>query len=239
MLDKVQLDKVLFIDIETAPLFDRYSALTEEEKQFYSVKVPPVNEEQSDDERYQRAGLFAEFGRIVCISIAYIRDTRIGKEIRLKSFYHSDEEVILKDFSSLLESHFSSPYHVICGHNIKGFDIPFICRRLMIHRLPIPAIINVIGKKPWEINHLDTMEIWKFGDFRSSASLALLCSVFGIKTPKEDISGADVAEVFHRDNDLPRIKRYCENDVVATVQLFLAMKGDNLVDEGSIYRSED
>ena len=188
------------------------------------------------DEVYaDRAGILAEFGKIVCISVGFVNDSPTGKQIRMKSFYHDDEETLLKNFKDLLEN--SDKFQILCGHNAKEFDFPYICRRMLIHGIRLPDVLDIAGKKPWEISHLDTMELWKFGDFKAYTSLALLCHVFNIPTPKDDISGADVARVYYEENDLERIKVYCEKDVVALIQLFLKMRGDALVDDGEIHYS--
>jgi DNA polymerase elongation subunit (family B) len=163
-----------------------------------------------------------------------VRDTSTGKTIRLKSYAHDDEETLLRQFKTLLEEHYNTAYHVICGHNSKEFDIPYICRRMLINGISLPGILDIAGKKPWEINHLDTLELWKFGDYKAFTSLALLCHVFKIPTPKDDISGADVARVYYEENDLDRIRIYCEKDVVALIQLLLRMRGDALVEEDNI-----
>ena len=154
--------------------------------------------------------------------------------MRIKSFFHDDEETLLNQFKKMLEDHFSSPNHLLCGHNAKEFDFPYICRRMLINGIKIPSILNLSGKKPWEINHIDTMELWKFGDYKAYTSLALLCHVFKIPTPKDDISGADVARVYYEENDLQRIAKYCEKDVVALIQLYLKITGNSLVDESNI-----
>jgi DNA polymerase elongation subunit (family B) len=155
--------------------------------------------------------------------------------MRLKSFIHDDEETLLKQFKKMLEDHFSSPSHILCGHNAKEFDFPYLCRRMLINGIKIPATLNLAGKKPWEVNHLDTMELWKFGDYKAYTSLALLCHVFNIPTPKDDISGADVARVYYEDKDLERIGRYCEKDVIALIQLFLRMMGNPLIVESQVF----
>ena len=240
MLDKVQLDKVLFLDIETVPQVYEFEKLDEKAQSLFQSKTRFMqNDEKSFSQLYDdRGGIYAEFGKIVCISVGFINETSTGKQIRLKSFYHDDEEVLLKQFSDLLGEHYNSPYSILCGHNAKEFDFPYICRRMLINGLPLPVTLDIAGKKPWEINHLDTMELWKFGDFKAYTSLALLCHVFNIPTPKDDISGADVARVYYEENDLERIMIYCEKDVVALIQLFVKMQGDALVDEGEIYYSK-
>ena len=240
MLEKVPLDKVLFLDIETAPQVYRFNELEEEAQHLFESKTRFMqNDAKSFEELYnERSSIYAEFGKIICISVGFVHETRTGRQIRMKSFYHDDEEILLKQFVDLLNERYNTPYHILCGHNAKEFDFPYICRRLLINGMKLPAILDIAGKKPWEISHLDTMELWKFGDYKSFTSLALLCHIFKIPTPKDDISGADVARVYYEDNDLERIKVYCEKDVVALIQLFLRMKGDELVDEGEIYFSK-
>jgi 3'-5' exonuclease len=239
MLKKVQLDKVLFLDIETVPQVYQFQDLDEKPKELFEMKTRFMqNDEKSFESLYnERGGIYAEFGKIVCISVGFVHKTSHGKQLRMKSFYHDDEETLLKQFKNLLDEKYNSPYHILCGHNAKEFDFPYICRRMLINGIELPETLNISGKKPWEIAHLDTMELWKFGDFKAYTSLALLCHVFNIPTPKDDISGADVARVYYEEKDLERIKVYCEKDVVALIQLFLRMRGDALVDDCDIHYS--
>lgn len=239
MLEKVQLDKVLFLDIETVPQVYQFNTLDEKSKGLFEAKTRFMQKEDKLFEQLydERASIYAEFGKIVCISVGIVSETRTGKQMRLKSFYHDDEETLLKQFKALLDDRYNSPFHILCGHNAKEFDFPYICRRMLINGISLPAVLDIAGKKPWEISHLDTMELWKFGDYKAYTSLALLCHVFQIPTPKDDISGADVARVYYEENDLERIKVYCEKDVVALIQLFLRMKGDPLVDDAEIHYS--
>ena len=232
MLNRIQLDRVLFLDIETVPQYPNYQDLSEAEKKLYIQKTKFLQKDLSEEVVYDRAGIYAEFGKIICISIGFVYDSVLGKQIRLKSFYNDNEETLLRDFVSLLES--NPKYSILCGHNAKEFDFPYICRRLLINGINLPDVLNIAGKKPWEIAHLDTMELWKFGDYKAYTSLALLCHVFQIPTPKDDISGEDVARVYYEENDLERIKVYCEKDVVALMQLFLKMRYENLVPEERI-----
>lgn len=237
MLEKTPLDRVLFLDIETVPQTYQFPDLEETTRKLFEAKTRFMqNEEKSFEELYNdRGGIYAEFGKIICISVGFVHETRTGNEIRMKSFYHDDEETLLKQFVNLLEN--NPKYAILCGHNAKEFDFPYICRRLLINGMKLPNVLDIAGKKPWEISHLDTLELWKFGDYKAFTSLALLCHVFQIPTPKDDISGADVARVYYEENDLERIKVYCEKDVVALIQLFLRMRGNSLVDEGSIHFS--
>jgi 3'-5' exonuclease len=237
MLKKIDLSKILFLDIETAPQTYKYEDLDATTAKLFGDKTRfMIKEDSPVEEVYdKRASIYAEFGKIVAISCGFIAETRAGKQIRLKSFYHEDEETLLMQFVRMVNEHFGSPYHAMCAHNGKEFDFPYIARRLLIHGLDLPEMLNIAGKKPWEVNHLDTMELWKFGDYKSFTSLPLLCHVFGIPTPKDDISGADVARVYWEENDVKRIAKYCEKDVVALIQLLLRMRGDNLVDESEIH----
>jgi DNA polymerase elongation subunit (family B) len=237
MLEKTPLDRVLFLDIETVPQTYQFPDLEETTRKLFEAKTRFMqNDEKSFEELYNdRGGIYAEFGKIICISVGFVHETRTGNEIRMKSFYHDDEETLLKQFVNLLEN--NPKYAILCGHNAKEFDFPYICRRLLINGMKLPSVLDIAGKKPWEIGHLDTLELWKFGDYKAFTSLALLCHVFQIPTPKDDISGADVARVYYEENDLERIKVYCEKDVVALIQLFLRMRGNSLVDEGSIHFS--
>lgn len=236
MLDKVNLQKILFLDIETVPQYYNYKDLDETTAELFDHKTRFQQKEGKPIEEIyeERGAILSEFGKIVCISVGFVHHTATGKELRMKSFYHDDEETLLKDFARLLNNSYNSPYHILCGHNAKEFDFPYIARRMLINGIKLPNALDIAGKKPWEVQHLDTMDLWKFGDYKHYTSLSLLCHVFNIPTPKDDISGADVARVYYEDNDLERIKVYCEKDVVALVQLFLKMKGDGLVEEGDI-----
>ena len=236
MLEKIQLEKVLFLDIETVPQTYDWDKVDETTAQLFEHKT---RFQQRDGKEVQeiyseRAGILAEFGKIVCISCGFVHSTSTGKHIRMKSFYHDDEETLLKQFAEMLNDHFNTPYHLLCGHNAKEFDFPYIARRMLVNGIKLPATLDIAGKKPWEVNHLDTLELWKFGDYKHFTSLPLLCHIFKIPTPKDDISGADVARVYFEEKDLERIKVYCEKDVVALIQLFLKMRGDALVDEADI-----
>lgn len=236
MLDLTQLDKILFLDIETVPETYQFADTDPETARLFELKNARFKTETNTFEQVynEKAGIYAEFGKIVCISVGFVRSTATGRMIYIKSFAHEDEETLLRQFVRLLEDNYNTPDKRLCGHNSKEFDIPFICRRLLIHGIQLPNVLNLAGKKPWEIQHLDTMELWKFGDYKAYTSLALLCHIFKIPTPKDDISGADVARVYYEEQDLARISRYCEKDVVALIQLFLRMNGEDMIDEGNV-----
>lgn len=235
-MKQVQFEKILFLDIETVPQAYQFEQLDDKSKALFEAKNRfQISPEKSIEQIFEdRGGILAEFGKIVCISVGMLHEGSQGKSIRLKSYYHDDEETLLQQFKRLLDDHYNTQYHVLCGHNSKEFDIPYICRRMLINGIALPNILQIAGKKPWEINHIDTMELWKFGDYKSYTSLSLLCHVMNIPTPKDDISGADVARVYYEENDLQRIMVYCEKDVVALIQLFLRLQGEPLVDEFNI-----
>jgi DNA polymerase elongation subunit (family B) len=236
MNKQLQLEKILFLDIETVPQAYQFEQLDEKSRALFEAKNRfQISPDKSIEQIFEeRGGILAEFGKIVCISVGMLHEGSQGKSIRLKSYYHDDEETLLKQFKRLLDDHYNTQYHVLCGHNSKEFDIPYICRRMLINGIALPSILQIAGKRPWEINHIDTMELWKFGDYKSYTSLSLLCHVMNIPTPKDDISGADVARVYYEENDLQRIMVYCEKDVVALIQLFLRLQGEPLVDEFNI-----
>ena len=242
MLDAFDLYNILFIDIETVPGTNEFDELDEELQELWGIKTRqllrrPAEEEIEYDEMSEvygtRAGIYAEFGKIVCISVGIITKNPDNGEplLRLKSFTNHVEASLLEDFSELLNKRFDDPNKfALCGHNIREFDIPYICRRMLINQLPFPRLLDISGKKPWETKHLiDTLELWKFGDIKNYTSLRLLAAVFGFPSPKDDMSGSDVARVYWEDRDLDRIAHYCEKDVLATVQLFLKMKRQPLL----------
>ena len=236
-MQQFKFDRILFFDMETVSQKHQFKDLDEKTSELFTQKTTYLqNQDKKVEQLYQeRAAIYAEFGKIICISVGFINETYGGKQIRIKSFYHQDEWTLLNQFKTLLEDH--PKYQILCGHNSKEFDIPYVCRRMLIHGIPLPDILNISGKKPWEIQHLDTMEMWKFGDFKAFTSLALLCHIFDIPTPKDDISGSDVGRVYYEENNLDRIKTYCEKDVIALIQLFLKMKGFEIIDETNIHTS--
>ena len=227
MLANIALEKVLFLDIETVPAVYNFDNLDPKTQDLWSLKTRFIQEreEKGPDEVYEKAGIYAEFGKVICISTAFVN----GNSLRVKSFYGDDEKILLKDFAELLDRYFHGADQYLCGHNIKEFDIPFMARRMLINGLELPNMLDLAGKKPWEVKHLDTMELWKFGDYKHFTSLSLLTHIFGIPTPKDDISGSDVSRVYWEEQDLERIKVYCEKDTVAVAQLFMRFKNMPLI----------
>lgn len=229
MIDSIKISSVLFLDVETVPLVYKYTDLDENVRKLWDKKFR-YQQTDSQETQYQKAGVYAEFAKVVCISVGFFNDNTF----RIKSFFGKDEKQLLQDFSVLLNEHFNRKDHLLCAHNGKEFDFPFLCRRMLINGLKLPKTLNVAGKKPWEINHLDTMELWKFGDYKNYTSLNLLASVFNIPTPKDDIDGSDVARVYWENNDIERIATYCQKDVVTVAQLLLRFKGEPLIEDKNI-----
>jgi len=232
MLDNIDMSNILFLDIETVPQSPKYSELPDKHKSLWDKKAKNISakEEDTPEKIYDRAGIYAEFGKIICISVAFIN----GNTLKIKSFYGDDEKIFLKEFIELLERHYNKNNSILCGHNAKEFDLPYLSRRMLINGLKLPSVLDLSGKKPWEICHLDTMQLWKFGDYKSYTSLELLTTIFNIPTPKDDIAGSDVARVYWEENNLERIVTYCQKDVVAVVQLFLRFQGKPLLREENI-----
>ena len=237
MLKNLNYSKILFFDIETVPIKYDFKDLDERGQQLWSKKTRFIQERENlnAEEVYEKAGIYAEFGKVICISLGFILQKDGETQIRLKSIANEEEQVLLQEFIDLLNSYYTAPDFLFCAHNGKEFDIPFLCRRILINGKKIPNILNVSGKKPWEIKHLDTMELWKFGDFKNYTSLDLLSYVFNIPTPKNDMDGSQVAKVFYEDKDLDRIIHYCEKDVVATIQLFRKYQGESIINEEFIH----
>jgi DNA polymerase elongation subunit (family B) len=216
MLDNIKVEDIMFLDIETVPVSPSYETLTPVLQTLWDKKSRQFRtQEQTASDVYERAGIYSEFGKIICISVGLIRDKN-PYIFRLKSFYGKDEKALLTEFSGMLLK-FSRTHNdaVLCAHNGKEFDFPYIARRMIINGLIIPGILDNAGKKPWEIKLLDTMDLWKFGDYKNYTSLELLTSVLGIPTPKDDIDGSMVAGIFYIEDNLERIVRYCEKDVLA------------------------
>lgn len=233
MLQNINYNKILFFDIETVPLTYEFKDLEERAQGLWDRKTRFLQQRDnlSPDELYEKAGIYAEFGKVVCISMGFVLQKEGETQIRVKSIANENEKILLQEYIDLLNSYYNSPDFLFCAHNGKEFDIPFLCRRILINGLKLPFILNVSGKKPWEIKHLDTMELWKFGDFKNYTSLDLLTYIFNIPTPKDDMDGSQVAKVFYEEKNLDRIIHYCEKDVIATIQLFRKYQGDSIIDE--------
>ena len=235
MNTKLQFEHILFLDIETVPEIQDYNDLTEEKQVLFEQKTAYQRKDEITPEAfYERAGIWAEFGKIICISVGYfINFDSTERQFRVTSFT-GEEASILVAFGNLLENHFGRPQHLLCAHNGKEFDFPYIARRMIIHGIKLPEKLNLFGKKPWEIAHLDTMDLWKFGDYKHFTSLKLLTSVLGIPSPKDDIDGSQVGEVYYKEKDMERIIRYCEKDTIAVAQVLLRFHNQPLIEETAI-----
>ncbi|MCD4745628.1 MAG: ribonuclease H-like domain-containing protein, partial [Bacteroidales bacterium] len=183
MLNNINVENILFLDIETVPVTAEYEQLSDKFKKLWNNKAGNLKKEEGDtpEKLFHRAGIYSEFGKIICISVGFMK----GLTFRIKSFYDDDEKKLLIDFSELLNKHYNKKQHFLCAHNGKEFDFPYTARRMLINDINLPKILDMAGKKPWEITHLDTMELWKFGDFKNYTSLELLAAVFEIPTPKD------------------------------------------------------
>lgn len=235
MLEYVKKENVLFLDIETVPASPDFNSLDEDFKLLWEKKSAYFRkEEDSLEDSYGRAGIYAEFGKIVCISVGLIIHREGKPFFRLKSFAGDDEKQLLLEFAEMLEKFSSKGDVYLSAHNGKEFDFPYIARRMLVNGIKLPNIIDVAGKKPWEVKFLDTMELWKFGDYKHFTSLNLLTKIFDIPSPKGDIDGSQVGAVYWQDKDLNRIVSYCERDVLAVAQLFLRFKGEPLIPEGQL-----
>ncbi len=233
MLQKLNLEYVLSLDIETVPRYAAYAEMPDNLRTLWDVKAERLakpGEEKSAGELYERAGIYAEFGKIVCISVGFMN----GTEFRIKSFYGDDEKILLEEFSGLLHKHYNTPDNLLCGHNGKEFDFPYIALRILINGLTLPQVLNLHGQKPWEVQHLDTMDLWRFGDYKHYTSLSLLTAIFDIPGPKDDIDGSVVGEVYWKENNLERIVEYCQKDTLAVAQLLLRYLGRPLIKEENI-----
>ncbi len=233
-----QLNKfnILFLDIETVPAYQAYSSMPDKLKELWAKKMAYSIEKENLDaeEIYNRAGIYAEFGKIICISVGFFYSKSGKTKFRIKSFYNDQEKDLISEFNGLLKQSFNSNNHYLCGHNGKEFDFPYIARRSLLNGLKLPALLDIAGSKPWEIKHLDTMELWKFGDYKHYTSLALLTEIFNIPSPKDDIDGSEVGRVYWEEKNIKRIVEYCQKDVLAVAQLFLRYRGEDLIEMDDI-----
>ncbi|HVZ55787.1 MAG TPA: 3'-5' exonuclease [Chitinophagaceae bacterium] len=236
-MSPVPVNQILFLDIETVPQYAAYDQLPPAWKELWDLKAAYLvrnRQDETPESVYSRAAIYAEFGQIVCISCGVLSGHGPHKKLLIKSFFGSDEKQLLLEFADMLANWTGDTSKYLCAHNGKEFDFPYLCRRMVVQQVPIPALLQLAGKKPWEINHLDTMELWKFGDFKTYTSLNLLAHTLGIPTPKDDIDGSRVAEVYWKDQDLDRIVTYCQKDVITAAQVYLRLSGETLVAEPNI-----
>lgn len=235
MLKGINLEDVLCLDIETVPQYPVFEDVPADMKKLWYRKAANLKNDEGVDENaiYERAGIYAEFGKVICISTGFLVQTEGKRQFRLKSFYGDDEKIILKDFADLLIQIHASRIKqkrapmILCGHNAKEFDFPYLCRRMVVQGIEFPPQLDLFGKKPWEVPHLDTMELWKFGDYKSYTPLNLLAFILGIPSPKDDIDGSQVGQVYWLERNLERIVTYCQKDVVTVIQILLRLKNES------------
>ena len=229
------LNNILFLDIETVPEEENWKLLSKKTQELFEQKTQYQRKDEFiAEEFYNRAGIWAEFGKIICISVGYFVEVEKKRQLRLRSFFGDDEYKLLTEFKVLLDTHFAKKSNLLCAHNGKEFDFPFLSRRMIIHQIELPKKLNLFGKKPWEVPHLDTLEMWKFGGYKHYTSLKLLTSILGIPSPKGDIDGSEVASVYYKEKNIQRIVSYCEKDTIAVAQLLLRFNNEKLLNTEQI-----
>ena len=220
------LRNILFIDIETVGITSSYEDLNERLKTQWARKASFLRRDEgvTDEELFnQRGGIYAEFGKVVTIGVGYFVTQKNGLELRVKSLYDDDEKTLLLQFKDLLKK-INNENLLLCAHNGREFDFPYLSRRMLINRIPLPEELDLAGKKPWEVRHLDTMDLWKFGDYKHYTSLELLATVFDIESSKTGLDGSMVNVTYHEEHDLEKIAQYCVEDVVVLARIFLHLK---------------
>ncbi|MES2680016.1 MAG: 3'-5' exonuclease [Bacteroidota bacterium] len=228
-MTKTGLEKILFLDIETVPSVYRYGDLNDASRELWNKKWQ-YNKEVSPEQQYAKAGIYAEFAKVIVIGLGFYNQ---GK-FRVKTIASDNEPEILQQFSDLLKQYFNTSSHLLCAHNGKEFDFPFLCRRFLINNLPLPKILQIQGLRPWEVKHIDTMDLWKFGDVKNFSSLNLLAHVLGVPSPKDDMDGSMVGKTFYEDHDLRKIETYCKKDVITLARVFNRFAGTGNLNEEDI-----
>lgn len=233
----IKPENLLLIDIETVPMLNDYDQLSYKMQQLWDKKSSLIEPQQTDTKATfaERAGIYAEFGKIICIGLGYFVKSKSTYTLKIKSLAGHDEKIILNEFRSVCNKFFKAPDKQFCGHNIREFDIPYICRRSYINQLALPDVIaDLQNKKPWENPLMDTLQFWKFGEYKNFTSIDLLSTVLEIESPKGDIDGSDVARVYWKEQHLDRIVQYCNRDIVTVGQVLMRLNGMNLLNEDEI-----
>jgi hypothetical protein len=236
---KNDLQDVLVLDIETVTAKENFDQLNPKIQDYWKHKsnfIRNDNERDHSELYFERGGIYSEFGKVIVIGVGIFHQTDNGNlAIRIKSFENSDEATLLNEFATFLTEKFDADHTRLCAHNGKEFDFPYLCRRMIVNSIPLPELLDFTGRKPWEIQHLDTMELWKFGDRKNFTSLGLLCEILDIPSSKFEIDGSDVNKVYYNEEDgLRKIARYCRGDVLATAQLLLRINNRPLVKDENI-----
>jgi hypothetical protein len=235
MLQNIKLNKILFIDIETVSAVNSYKKLNPKWKKLWDKKASYlVNEDETTEDVYGRAAIYAEFGKIICISVGLIHQLDTEPAFRIKTFAGKNEKPLLADFCDMLKKHFESSDYLLCAHNGKEFDFPYLARRILVNGLKLPYLLDIAGRKPWEVQHLDTLQLWKFGDYKNYTSLDLLSQLFNIKSPKNDMDGSEVGRTFWEEDNLDKIVKYCQNDTLTVAQLLLAYQGKDQIKQENV-----
>ncbi|MDQ3394861.1 MAG: 3'-5' exonuclease [Bacteroidota bacterium] len=229
---------ILFLDIETVSCHDKYQLMSDRLKIMWDKKAVLIHKEEDEDPEeffFKKAGIYAEFGKIVTIAVGYLFKSDDVVSLKIKAFTSDDEKQLLLDFKELLENGFKSHNLFLCAHNGKEFDFPYICRRMIYNGIPLPKVLDIGSKKPWEVKHLDTLEMWKFGDRKNYTSLELLATLFDIETSKDGIDGSMVNHIYYVEKDLQKIETYCKADVVVLANLYLKLKCHTVVSKDRIF----
>jgi 3'-5' exonuclease len=237
MIARMPLENFLVIDIETVSAQPAYHSLTQEWQHLWEEKVArTVPEEITPAEYYpQRAGVMAEFAKVVCISLGYFKKEKSDYQFRVKSIFNHEEKLLLNQFISTVNQLEAANNHwCFTGHNIKEFDIPFLCRRLLVNGISIPPYLDFQNMKPWETNMVDTFQYWRFGDYKNFTSLKLLAAALNVPSPKDDIDGSMVGQVYWEENNLERIAIYCQKDIVTVANIILRFKSLTLLKEEQV-----
>ena len=222
----MDLRNILIIDIETVSAASSYDDLDHRLKKQWDRKASFLKNEEDlppDQMYHERGAIYAEFGKVVCVGVGLFTTTNNDMGLRVKSFISKDEKQVLIGFKELVDKKLKNDQLLLCAHNGKEFDFPYLCRRYLVNGIAIPEVLQISGKKPWEVNHIDTMEMWKFGDRKNFTSLDLLSALFNIESSKTDMDGSKVGEVYYHEGDLDKIARYCMQDVWVTANLYLKM----------------
>jgi DNA polymerase elongation subunit (family B) len=232
------LKNILFLDIETASLSETFGALPERLKEHWSKKASRISKAEDIDlekSYFDKAAIYAEFGKVICIGVGgfYEKEDLIFKT---KTLVADDEKSLLSIFKNLVENHPAKDNLILCAHNGREFDFPYLCRRMLINGIKLPNILDITTKKPWEVMHIDTLEFWKFGDYKNYTSLDLLASVFDIPGSKNLMDGSEVNQEYYKNKNLQKIAEYCREDVVVLAQLYLKLNGRDILEDKNIHR---
>jgi 3'-5' exonuclease len=236
-MPKLAFEKILLLDIETVPVVKKFEQLSLAHQQEWEKKALRnyADEQLTTAQSFEKyAGIFAEFGKIVCISIGrYVVEKNEVTQFKVRSFSGDDESTLLSDFAKFISQRKDFTY--IAGHNIREFDVPYLCRRMLVNSIALPMLLNISGRKPYELDYLlDTLQLWKFGDYKHYTSLQLLCTIMNIATSKTNLDGSKVAATYWQQNDLTAITKYCEQDIVAVAQLLLKFHHQTTIDVNNI-----